>query len=450
LTLAVIEACVIVVLAAVTVRAWRRAGRSANAWGRLGASAAGLIQRGRPLVGLGGPDPQLPDDMAFALDELGSRWEREWLVAQEERRRLQSVLAGLQEGIILLDRWGSILVANEAARELWPRLSPRLRGMNQIVLFHDAELDDALSRSKQDTVPRTVEHVRPGPPRRHYEVRILPLPEEQAPVIAHFGGDTPGAAGLLLVIRDVTERRAVEQMRRDFVANVSHELQTPLTSIQGFAETLLEATDLGGADQRRFLQLILGESRRMAALVRDLLELARLEADTWRAEVEPVALEDVATQVVEAARPLAARKGLDLTLEAGPAPTIASRDELARAVENVVANAIAYTPAGGRVSVRTGVRGGEAFAEVADTGPGIPEADLPRIFERFYRVDKGRSRAAGGTGLGLSITRHVMESHGGRVEVSSRLGAGSRFTLVLPQAPATGSPAGRPAAQAET
>jgi two-component system phosphate regulon sensor histidine kinase PhoR len=436
--LAVVLAAAALVLGVALARE-RRAGRSRSR--RLAEAARALLRRVRPLLGPegegpaegaweGGPEPSA-DALAYALEELGDRWAREWLQAREERLRLRSVLSGLRDGVVLLDGSGDVLLANEAARDFWPRLGPRLVGMNQILLFHDAALDAALSRAKAEGVAQTVEHQSPGPPRRHFEVRVLPL--------AGPRDEPPGSGGLLLMVRDTTDRHAVEEMRRDFVANVSHELQTPLTSIQGFAETLRDAPDLTAEQQRRFLSLILGEARRMAALVRDLLELARLESGAWRGGPEAVALADVASEVVEAARPAAAQKGIELQVgPLEPARASVYRDELRRALDNLVANAIAYTPPGGRVQVRTGRAGPEVYVTVADTGIGIPPGELSRIFERFYRVDKGRSRAAGGTGLGLSIVRHVVETNGGRIAVESRVGEGSAFTCYFPASPRGG------------
>jgi two-component system phosphate regulon sensor histidine kinase PhoR len=400
---------------------------------RLQASARALLDRGRPLVGLPPVTGQSPDDLAFALDQLGTAWQHAWLETQEERRRLQSVLAGLTDGVLLLDRWGRVLLANEAVRAIWPRLSPRLIGMSQIALFQDAELDAALSRSRNRGQPETVLHVLPGPPRRYLEVRILPLPEP--PVLRDLPAPGHAVAGTLLLVRDVTERHAVDQMRRDFVANVSHELQTPLTTIRGFAETLVEDPDLPAAERQRFLALILAEARRMSDLVRDLLELARLEAPVWRAEPEPVDLAATARDVLAASQPLAERRGIALGLEEdGPAVVQGRADELRRALTNLVDNALRYTPPGGRVTVRVGRDEQGAYMAVRDTGIGIPAEEQGRIFERFYRVAKGRSRDGGGTGLGLAIVKHVVESHGGRVLVESAPGEGSTFTCRFPPA----------------
>jgi two-component system phosphate regulon sensor histidine kinase PhoR len=388
---------------------------------RLREAAEALLRRGRPLVGLAPLQRHAPEDLAFALEELGESWARSWQTSREEQRRLQSVLSGLVDGVLLLDRGGRVLLANAAAEAIWPRLTGRLLGMNQIALFHDPDLDAALARARGSGDPETVVHVLAGPPRRYLEVRILPARDEE------------GSAGALLVLRDVTLRHAVDQMRRDFVANVSHELQTPLTTIRGFAETLVDEPEPPAADRRRFAGMILREAQRMTDLVRDLLELARLEAEAWRPAPEPVDLGEVAADVCERAQARAQARGLTLVRSAqGPAVVAGQADELRRALDNLVANAIAYTPAGGRIEVRTGSDPRGVYAAVSDTGIGIPAAEHTRIFERFYRVDRGRSRESGGTGLGLAIVRHVVESHGGRILLESAPGQGSTFTCVFP------------------
>ncbi len=406
--------------AGATVAARVAGARAVARHARLSESAAAAAARGRELVGLPPMASRAPEDVAFALDELVERWAADWQAGREERRRLRGVLSGLVDGVMLLDGAGRVLLANEAAARIWPRLTGRLLGMSQIALFHDPELDAALSRAEAAAQAETVVHVLSGPPRRYLEVRILPARDE-------------GGAGALLVLRDVTDRHALDQMRRDFVANVSHELQTPLTTIRGFAETLVEEHDLGPDERRRFAGLILREAERMTDLVRDLLELARLEAEAWRPAPEPVNLEDVAADVCERAQARAKKRQLTVACQAdGPAVVAGYAEELRRALDNLVNNAIAYTPPGGRIEVRTGTDARGVFAAVRDTGVGIPVAEQSRVFERFYRVDRGRSRESGGTGLGLAIVRHVVEAHGGRVVLESTPGAGSTFTCLFP------------------
>ncbi len=340
---------------------------------------------------------------------------------------MAAVLAGLTEGIVLLDRQGRVLLVNDVARGFWPQAASGLQGRHQVELFQDARCDRLLARALACGEAQQADLERPGPKGRWWRLHIVPL--------ADAGGEAAAAAtaGALVVVQDITEQRATEQMRRDFVANVSHELQTPLTSVRGYAETLLDADDLEADEIRRFSGYILKESERMAALVRDLLALAQLEAPRW-VPAEPVALGELARDVVAAQAAFAAERGVALEVAAEPVLAPGRPDELRRAVENLVRNALAYTAAGGRVQVRVGRVGSEARLQVVDTGIGIAAEHLPRLFERFYRVDRGRSRETGGTGLGLAIVKHTAEGHGGRVEVDSVPGVGTTFTLVLPGA----------------
>jgi two-component system phosphate regulon sensor histidine kinase PhoR len=226
-------------------------------------------------------------------------------------------------------------------------------------------------------------------------------------------------------------------MRADFVANVSHELQTPLTTIIGFAETLQEEPPPPEDQARRFLALIHTEATRLSRLVDDLLALSRLEHHSLPVRREVVALEPLAADVVLQLSARAEAAGLDLSLEVvRPAYAYGDADLLREVLINLVSNAIQYTGAGGRIVVRVDGGPGAASLEVADTGIGIPSQDVPRIFERFYRVDRDRSRASGGTGLGLAIVKHIVESHRGSITVRSEPRVGSTFRVDLPPAPA--------------
>jgi two-component system, OmpR family, phosphate regulon sensor histidine kinase PhoR len=247
----------------------------------------------------------------------------------------------------------------------------------------------------------------------------------------------------VLTFHDVTERRRVDRVRRDFVANASHELRTPLTSIRGFVEALEDGALAEAATAQRFLGKIRTHADRMALLVQDLLDLSRLESGERPPKLEPTAPAAVSGEVVEAFAEAAARKRIALRHQADWSGTLTTDAErLRRIVENLVDNAVKYTPEGGTVGVTLRAAGdGGALIEIRDDGPGIPAEHLPRLFERFYRVDKARSREIGGTGLGLAIVKHLAESIGAKVAVESEPGQGARFTLMLPAAP-PGAPAG--------
>ena len=250
---------------------------------------------------------------------------------------------------------------------------------------------------------------------------------------------TPAAekpSGAIVVLHDVTELRRLERVRQDFVANVSHEFKTPLTAIQGFAETLLAGAIEDPRNNRRFLEIIRDHAIRLARLTDDLLKLARIEAGKLEVQFSPVAVIDLVERCAETALLKADRKQIVLEIEVPPGlPPVRGDAGLLRDVlQNLLDNAIQYTPAGGRIHVSAAAREREVVVVVADTGIGIPLADQERIFERFYRVDAARSREAGGTGLGLSIAKHIVEVHGGRLLVESEVGLGSRFSFSVPVA----------------
>jgi len=244
-------------------------------------------------------------------------------------------------------------------------------------------------------------------------------------------GETIGA---VLVLHDITDLRKLERVRRDFIANISHELKTPLTAIQGFAETLLSGAMDDAQNRRRFLEIILEHSRRLARLTDDLLMLSKIEADRLELEIRPIPIGTWIESCLETARLRAGEKKIEVTAEipANLPEVAADRRRLAEVLQNLLDNAVQYTLPGGKIILRAEVAGGEVILTVADTGIGIPRADQPRIFERFYRVDVARSREAGGTGLGLSIAKHLIEAQGGRIWVESEVGRGSQFHISVP------------------
>jgi two-component system phosphate regulon sensor histidine kinase PhoR len=260
-----------------------------------------------------------------------------------------------------------------------------------------------------------------------------------ARVLAVHGTPLPGSppAGAVLVFHDVTELRRLERMRQDFVANVSHELKTPLASIKAYTETLLDWALHDENVNTRFLKRIEEQAERLNQLILDLLSLARLESGQEVYEHKPLALAPLVGSCIESHRGRAEARNLCLSLDLGPLDDetliMADEEAIRQILDNLIDNAIKYTPEGGSVRV-TCRMGGELVAlEVADTGIGIPRDDLPRVFERFYRVDKARSRELGGTGLGLSIVKHLVQSIGGQITVDSRVGEGTRFTVQLPR-----------------
>jgi two-component system phosphate regulon sensor histidine kinase PhoR len=288
---------------------------------------------------------------------------------------------------------------------------------------------------RQTELIGAVRRVVAGEPRVESEISTGTLRQHffAATVASVRAGDTSGA---VIVLHDITELRKLERIRRDFVANVSHEFRTPLTAIQGFAETLIAGALDDPQNRGRFLNIILEHARRLARLTEDLLKLSQMDADRLEIEINPVKVSQLVESCYETARHRAAEKELSLTLAPGLSqnlPDVAGdARRLQEVLQNLLDNAIQYTLPGGKIVLSTELKNEGVVFTVSDTGIGIPTADQPRIFERFYRVDAARSREAGGTGLGLAIAKHLIEVHGGRIWVESEVGAGSRFHFSVP------------------
>ena len=340
--------------------------------------------------------------------------------SEAQRARLEAVLAAMEEAVLAVDAAERVLLANPGLRELFPGPAP-LEGRPLLEAVRHSEVVDALHAALRNGEPQVGElAIGPAAERR---VRLHVAPFAQP-------GGRPGAVA---VFHDVTELRRVEAVRRDFVANASHELKTPLTAIRGFAERLAEA-DLDDARAAQSVEVILANAKRLGALVDDLLELARIEGGSAPLRLEAVDAAELARRLLRDLEPRLRAGELSAQVEASGAGTaLADRRALEQVLVNLLDNAIKYTPPGGRVAVRLrDAPGGRLRVEVEDTGIGIPRRDLPRIFERFYRVDPGRSRALGGTGLGLAIVKHWTQALGGQVGVESQPGHGSCFWLELP------------------
>lgn len=357
----------------------------------------------------GGPRVDLGREVGELADLLLRRERRR--PAPERDLAEQELLSALPEAAALVSKDGWVRVSNAAFDTL--AATGRAAGLTPLEITRSAELSEAVKRALEGTARRL--ELALG--RRTYLVHLAPL----------LRGE------VLLLLRDVTDAKRAEATRRDFVANASHELRTPVTALRAAAETLLAgAVDDPGA-ARGFVEIVARHAERLSRITQDLLDLSRIESRQWRFEVEPVDVAAVTAQVVEFLAPAAREKGLALGSEvAAGAAALADGRALEQVLVNLVDNAVKYT-ARGSVTVRAEREGDVFVLTVADTGPGIERHHLPRIFERFYRVDPGRSREQGGTGLGLAIVKHLVQGMGGEVGVESGE-SGSRFWVRLPTA----------------
>jgi len=339
----------------------------------------------------------------------------------EAAGRLEALLAWMSGGVVATDEHDVVVFVNDEARRLL-RLPPDATGRRLSELVRDRELLDLMQESHRLEQPRTEHLTLLGAEERFVQARIAPV--HDAARKFH---------GAVAVLVDVTELRRLERVRSDFVANVSHELKSPLTSIRGFVETLHD----GGCspeETRRFLAIVEQEAERLENLITDLLSLSEIEAERAALSVAPVDVNEVARSAAQRFGEAAAQQGLaiDLKLASGLPLVPADENLLGQAFGNLVDNAVKYNRPGGSITLETAREGGSVLMRVHDTGIGIPSKDVPRVFERFYRVDKSHSRRLGGTGLGLSIAKHIAAAHGGGITLESELGKGSVFSLFIP------------------
>jgi len=359
-------------------------------------------------------------ELARILDRSADQLQARLNELAGERARTDAILSAIDSGLLAVDHRGTVILANHSLRRSLDLPEPL--GRHYVEVIRHSEVGRALEAALRTGRPQALEF------RIHHLRRIYAL--QAGP----FPGQEGMPHGAVLTFLDVTERRRVDEVRRDFVANASHELRTPLTSIRGFVEALEDGGVEDPPTAKRFLERIRAAAERMTALVSDLLELSRLESGERPPAWERVAPDEVVDEVIAALSALAAAKQIEVTSQVDAPLFETDRDRLRGVLENLVENALKYTPAGGHVSVSARTDEGSVVFEVADDGPGIGAEHLPRLFERFYRVDKARSRELGGTGLGLSIVKHLVESLGGLVSVSSEPGRGSQFSVRFPRA----------------
>jgi two-component system phosphate regulon sensor histidine kinase PhoR len=359
--------------------------------------------------------------LAVSLNQTAVRLDRTIRTLTDERNLSSAILGSMVEGVAVVNASERLLFANQGFAEILDLDVPPKPGSALLEVVRQTELIEAMRK------------VLSGEPRLETEIITGTLRQRffAATVAAVRAAETSGA---VIVLHDITELRKLERVRRDFVANVSHEFKTPLTAIQGFAETLLAGAVDDSANRGRFLGIILEHSRRLARLTDDLLKLSKMDADRLEIEIQRLRVAQLMESCLETAQRRAAEKDIRISVNFPQhMPDIAGdRRLLTEVLQNLLDNATQYTPPGGQIMVSVETNAHEVVISVADTGIGIPQADQPRIFERFYRVDVARSREVGGTGLGLAIAKHLVEIQGGRIWVESEVGQGSQFHFTVP------------------
>lgn len=361
--------------------------------------------------------------LGTAINIMAESLENQMTTIYENEKKLMTVLNNMSSGVILVDLNGRIILANPAIESLLGE------SIENIIGKHHNDV------GKQDSISALIEKVFSNGTSIQTEVEInYPshkfLNSNLVPIL-----DVRGEInGVLAVLHDITKIKKLETMRTEFVANVSHELRTPITSVKGFAETLLEGTIQDEETKKQFIQIIYNESDRLHRLIVDLLDLSKIELNKEILNLSKFDVKNLIESTVEAMKPQIEKRKLEVILELNQIEIIADEDRLKQVIINLFTNAIVYTPENGTIKCKLDKHAnGKIKIEVEDTGIGIPPKNLSRIFERFYRVDKARSRESGGTGLGLAIAKHIIESHNGNIQVYSEVDKGTKFVIILPK-----------------
>jgi two-component system phosphate regulon sensor histidine kinase PhoR len=362
--------------------------------------------------------------LAEVMNRMASQLENRMKTVLQQRNELEAVLSSMLEGVIALDRNERIISMNSAAGMMFECDPEQVAGRNLQEVIRNLALQRFAARALETTASVEDDFVLYREEERILNIHSSPLYDAVNRQI-----------GILLVINDVTRLRHLENVRRDFVANVSHEIKTPLTAIKGFVETLQQGTGQSRQEQDRFLGIIIKHVNRLNAILEDLLVLSRMEQENGHTGIRLVEgrIKDVIQTAVQICQPKATAKNITIDLDV-PDSISVSLDTtlLEQALVNLIDNAIKYSETGGRILIGASGEPKELKIKIADRGTGIPQKHLPRLFERFYRVDKARSRKLGGTGLGLAIVKHIVQAHGGHISVDSTLGRGSTFVIHLP------------------
>jgi len=362
--------------------------------------------------------------LRLSLSETQSQLREKIETGDTGQAKFNAILSSMLEGVLVTDQKGEILLMNPSLRKTFLIDLPP-EGKRSLEVIRNAKIQEVVDRTLQNKQKLISEELSLTVPEEKFlKVNAVPIVRE---------GEVNGA---ILVFHDITELRRLERVRQDFVANVSHELRTPISSIKGYAETLLDGAMNDQQNSRDFIEIINRDSDRLAKLIDDLLDLSRIESGKLKMVFVPTDILGVIKRTMSIIENSAKMKSISIEIQApeNVSKVLADETRLSQVILNLLDNAIKYTSEGGAIKIS--VRSNDQFVEVdiSDTGIGIPEKDLSRVFERFYRVDKARSRDMGGTGLGLSIVKHIVQTHGGEVWVRSKLEHGSTFCFIIPRA----------------
>lgn len=371
---------------------------------------------------------QIQSPYAKKLETTNATWEKTVDEISRERDHLQKVLNEMTEGVLVVDERNRIRMVNDALKTLFS-LPQEALGKSLLELIRHSELEEATRQTIETGKSYTFELALPFSPQKSFEVNVIPMASGWRET-----SEGKKENGAIVVFHDISRLKELERIRQDFVANVSHELRTPLTTIKGYAETLL-----GGALKEEiapsFLQVILKHTDRLTKIVEDLLMISKIESRESQLSLEPIPLSEILAETLEVVAENAKKKNIAIITSGLPDSLLvkADRNYVEQILINLLDNAIKYNREGGNIVISaTLTPQNDVEIAIQDNGIGIPREDLPRIFERFYRVDKGRSKELGGTGLGLSIVKHLVQAQGGRVWAESQPGEGSTFYFTLP------------------
>jgi two-component system phosphate regulon sensor histidine kinase PhoR len=412
-SLVIALAAAVLLLLASTSLIWDPAARAIKRTGAVAQRIAAGEFQARASISDG---PAETMQIARSLNAMAESWEQAAGRLREKTAQLESILGGMSEGVVVIGPEGKVVLANPAAAAMMGTDREGAPGKLLLELIRLPQMEQLVSGDR-DRVEIEING------------RIL---------LAHASRSDDPAIGQVLVLLDITDIRRLEGLRRDFVANVSHELKTPLSAVVGYAEALRDGAKDVPAQRDDFLERIERQAGRMTKIVNDLLDLTGLETGSIRLDRQPLVVRQLIDRALDAVAPQVRGRGLRVALPDGPALglTIAADEgRITTALVNLLDNAAKFAPAGSTITVSAAAVPGGVKLAVSDQGPGIPAEHLPRLFERFYRVDRSRSRELGGTGLGLSIVKHVAETHGGSAGVESEPGKGSTFWIVVPAAP---------------